>query len=100
MSINKEYQSSPTFFEMENKPTIFWVEKNSVAEKIGLQIGDTITKINGETVQTREDVDELLYQHKNEHLIFCIEDSQHEQRTINKAVFAKNREELGIHFIH
>gem|GEM_PF-5002064 len=97
--INSEFQGSPIFFDMENKPTIFWVEKNSLAEKLGLQIGDTIIKINEQAVETREDVDQLLLQHQNEYLTISIEDRHHQQRTINKAVFAKNKEELGVIFI-
>ncbi len=99
-SVNKELRADPYFFEMNNEPTVFWVEKHSLAEKAGLKIGDTIVKINDENVSTIADVDRLLLQFKHEYLSFVYRNKNNELRSSKRPVYATTREELGITFIN
>lgn len=42
------------------KPVVTSIDKNSAAEEVGLQVGDTILKINGNKIETSDDVSLFL----------------------------------------
>ena len=61
-----------TIGEPRTPPVIAIIEQGSAADAAGLKLGDTITAVDGQTVESFEDVARLVSIHPNERLIIGI----------------------------
>lgn len=85
------------FVALNNELCIFAIVPKSPADKLGLKVGDTISKVNNVEIHSFEDLEEQLAS-----LIifprFEVITSNHEVRKIDNKTYKGNFEELGIIF--
>lgn len=95
----EENRLQASFLSMAKEPIVFWVEKGSIAESVGLEVGDQIIAINDQSIHHTNDFDSyLLNHHTDEYHITILNSKQEEvQLTIENKI--KNRHQLGLHFI-
>lgn len=74
---------------------VFWIVENSPAENLGLEIGDTIRKVNNQRVQTVEAFYALL---REENIIYELEviDTSNLPKTIQATIITRHESELGL----
>lgn len=86
------------FLELKNDLKIFAIVPESPADKLGLRVGDTITKINDRPVTSLEDLNDQLSS-----LIrlptFEVVTANHEVKVISNNSYRGNSDELGIIFL-
>lgn len=91
------YQSA--FLGIEQAAKVFWIEKGSIAEASGIQIGDTITAINDKKVEMANDVDRLLLRLPPGTREFTVVNYLNESRSVMIVDPVYNRYEFGVRFI-
>lgn len=83
------------FIELNKELKIFAIVPNSPADILGLEVGDTITKVNDVKVNSLTELNEQL-----DHLIrfpnFEVKTTKHEIRTITNSKYKGNLLDLGI----
>lgn len=74
---------------------VFWIVENSPAENMGLEIGDTIMKINRESILTTED---FYAQLNDEDIVYELEiiDANNAPKTVQATIITPHPSELGL----
>jgi hypothetical protein len=93
-------QNSPFYFTKKNKGLmILGILLDSPALKMGLQVGEVITKVNGQAVQDEEALYEALERNRA-HCKLEVLDVNGEVRFVQRALYEGDHYELGILFVH
>lgn len=95
----EENSHQSAFLGLEQKAKVFWIDKGSIAEAAGIQIGDTITAINDKAVENTSDVDRLLLRLPPGRREFTVVNYLNESRSIMIVDPVYNRYDFGIRFI-
>ncbi|SES80505.1 PDZ domain-containing protein [Anaerobranca gottschalkii] len=93
-SINKELQGEPLFTAPDEGVKVLAVLPNSVAEKMGIQPGYIITRVNGVFVENEEHFKELLVD-VSTYIKFEVIDNNGRHRHVQAPLFGK-RKQLGL----
>jgi hypothetical protein len=89
-------QNSPFYFTKKNKGLmILGILLDSPALKMGLQVGEVITKVNGQVVQDEEEMYEAL-QRNRAHCKLEVLDVNGEVRFVQRALYEGDHHELGL----
>jgi hypothetical protein len=89
-------QNSPFYFTKKNKGLmILGILLDSPALKMGLQVGEVITKVNGQVVQDEEEMYEAL-QRNRAHCKLEVLDVKGEIRFVQRALYEGDHHELGL----
>ncbi len=92
-------QQSPFYFsKRDHGVLILGIIPDSPADKMALEVGEIITKVNGTPVHTEKQLYEAL-QYNPAHCKLEILDSNNQVRLVQKALFQGEHYELGILFI-
>ena len=86
------------FTNKDNGVFILGVIPASPADKMGLQVGEVITKVNGKQVRSESELYEAL-QTNRAHCKLEVLDTNGEVRLVQKAVYEGEHHELGILFV-
>lgn len=86
------------FSKRERGVLILGIIPFSPADKMALQVGEIITKVNGTPVNTEKELYEAL-QHNRAHCKLEVLDAQDQIRFVQRALFEGEHHELGILFV-
>lgn len=93
-------QNSPFYFSKQNQGImILGILLDSPASKMGLQVGEIITKVNGQAVQNEEALYEAL-QYNRAHCRLEVIDVNGQVRFVQRALYEGDHHELGILIVH
>lgn len=97
---NKMFESRLPFYFSQRKSgvLILGIIPYSPAEKMGLEVGEVITKVNGQAVKTEKQLYEAL-QSNRAHCKLEVLDVHNQIRFVQRALFEGEHHELGILFI-
>ncbi|MBD3108591.1 PDZ domain-containing protein [Bacillus sp. AGMB 02131] len=95
---NAEIRSTFYFTNKDHGVFILGIIPGSPAYKMGLQVGEVITKVNGKNVISESELYEAL-QTNRAHCKLEVLDTSGEVRLVQKAVYQGEHHELGILFI-
>src|SRR6266542_2100909 len=78
--------------------TLHQVAPNSPASEAGLQVGDRVVAVNGETIRSAEQVTQLVRAHRGQPITLRVERSgqQHDVTATARKLESENQERLGI----
>lgn len=90
-------EQNPYFLEIDHRLKILALVENSPADKLGFHVGDTILKINGQSVQTIDELDKEL---SDKDIAPCFEVIRNSEELckISNDQFIGNRSDLGLIF--
>ena len=92
-------ENRPFYFSKRNDGVqILGVIPESAAEKMGLKVGEFITKVNGEMANNEERFDEAL-QKNAAHCKLEVLDHNDQIRLLQRALYEEDHHELGILFV-
>lgn len=98
-SIKMSEQQLPFYFsKRENGVLILGIIPYSPAEKMGLEVGEIITKVNGTAVSSEQELYEAL-QSNRAHCKLEVLDSRDQIRFVQRALYEGEHHELGILFV-
>lgn len=96
---NRE-QNMPFYFSKQNNGLmILGILLDSPASKMGLKVGEKITKVNGQVVQNEKELYEAL-QRNRAHCKLEVLDVNDQIRFVSRALYEGDHHELGILFVH
>ncbi|RHW37401.1 PDZ domain-containing protein [Neobacillus notoginsengisoli] len=93
-------ENRPTYFSRKNEGLmILGIIPNSPAEKMGLKVGELISKVNGLSTRDESDFYEALQQNRA-HCRLEVLDTNGQVRFVQRALYENDHHELGILFVH
>ncbi|CEG29039.1 cell division topological determinant [Bacillus sp. B-jedd] len=93
-------ENRPFYFSRKNEGLmILGIIPNSPAEKMGLKVGELISKVNGQPTQDESELYEAL-QHNRAHCRLEVLDTNGQIRFVQRALYEGDHHELGILFVH
>lgn len=87
------------FLSLQQEAKVFWVKKDSIAERFGFNIGDLIKEVNGQTIHTVDELNFVLNQEEVNHATFTIITYQGEEKQIQIDEQINHAYHLGLIFI-